>query len=931
MNPLRELGRFGVSVWYDNISRGLLVSGELARKAELWGLKGVTSNPTIFEKAIGSSNDYDPAIQEMTRGTRSPQEMFETMAVEDIRAAADLFKPVYEESEGQDGYVSIELAPHLARQAEASHKEALRLHRLVGRPNVMIKIPGTEEGLLAVEKAIADGVPVNITLLFSQERYAKTLAAYLRGLEKRLAQKKDLSKVASVASFFVSRIDTAADKRLAALGTPEARALSGKAAIANAKLAYQIYKRQIASERFAVLKRAGAQVQRLLWASTGTKNPNYRDVLYVEELIGADTVNTMPPATLEAFYDHGACRPSLEEDPLEAREQWEGLGKLGVDMAQICRDLEEEGLKAFSKSFETLMGQISAKRELLKAEVQAEGAGLDSLAKAQFSSRLWQKDPTLWKTDKAHQKAIRNSLGWLTLPDSMSGALGPIRNCAAEIVKEGFETAVVLGMGGSSLVCEVFRTAFPRGKGFPKLEILDSTHPKAVAGLESRLNLKRALFVISSKSGSTIEPGCLLDYFYDRVSKLSGDRAGRQFMAITDPGTSLENLAVKLRFRKTCLNPPDVGGRFSALSYFGLVPAALMGIDIERLLGRARDLAKKLSPAKATEENLALRLGAALAAHAAKGQDKLTLCLPPGLEPFGLWLEQLIAESTGKEGQGIVPVVGEAPAKNDSYGGDRLFVHVSLDAAAGDLPLQGKMLALEKAGRPVLTLKMADVYDLGAQFLLWEIATAAAGHLMGVNPFDQPDVQSAKDQTRKLLSSLKKGALPKESPTWRWGGVSAWADAPLAEAWTDSSPPLSEVLAKHLGRLNSGDYAALLSFLDPESQRRSLEGLRAQISALTSAPVCLEHGPRYLHSTGQLHKGGPSKGVFIMICEARPAALEIPGRPYHFGTLISAQARGDFEALKKAGRRVLLLALESIAAGDLSSVANALKIKTRPT
>ena len=500
-NPLQELHRFGVSVWYDFVSRDLLNSGALARLIKNDGLRGLTSNPTIFEKAIGTTHDYDEEIRELAHGGAAPAAIFESLAIDDLRAAADLFRPLYEESGFRDGFVSLELPPALARDAKASHKEAVRLYKLVDRPNLMIKIPGTVEGLEAVAAAIADGVPVNITLLFSQTRYSGVVNAFLKGLEARAKKKKDLSRVASVASFFVSRVDSAIDPALEKRGKKE---LLGKAAIANAKLAYQIYKRELlASPRWKALEKAGARPQRLLWASTGTKNPAYSDVLYVEELVGADTVNTMPPATVDAFRGHGVCRPSLEEEVDQAAFQWEAIGKV-VDLDAVMAKLEDDGLKSFEKSFETLLGQIAAKKELIAAEEGVVDQGLAELARAMFAARLWRKDASLWKKDSPdHQKLIKNALGWLTLPDSMAAALGTIRPFIEEVKKDNYTHAVVLGMGGSSLACEVFRNCFPPVKGFPRLEVLDSTHPGAVAALEKKLDLRRTLFIVSSKSGGT--------------------------------------------------------------------------------------------------------------------------------------------------------------------------------------------------------------------------------------------------------------------------------------------------------------------------------------------------------------------------------------------------------------------------------------------
>jgi len=933
-NPLKELSRFGVSVWLDTISRELLESGELKRLVCDDGVSGLTSNPTIFANALSSSKDYDEAVRRLAARHPEPQALFEALAAEDIRAAADVLRGAYDETDGRDGFASIELPPELSQNAQASQAEALRLHKLVGRPNVMIKIPGTAAALPAITETVAAGVPVNVTLLFSQERYARVIEAYLQGLELRARQGKDLSACASVASFFVSRVDTSLDQDLRTLVArggatgQEARELLGRGAVANAKLAYQIFKKEFSSARFEALRRKGARPQRLLWASTGTKNPDYKDTLYVSELIGSETVNTMPPATLRAFRDHGTCRPSIEEDVAGARAAWEGLKALGLDLDATMRRLEDEGLWAFEKSYDAILETVDAKKSSVLAVEEEVAAGLLEFERGRFAQRLWSKDPTLWKTEPAHQKIIRNSLGWLTLPEAMAAGLGPVRSFAAEIRAEGFTHAVVLGMGGSSLTCEVFRRVFTPAPGAPVLEVLDSTNPATVAALEARLDLARTLFFVSSKSGGTVEPNCLMDYFFDKVSRRAGNKAGRQFVAITDPGTAMEKAAISRGFRKVFLNPSDVGGRFSALSLFGLVPAAVMGVDVGRLLNSARAMARAcgIESSAGAADNPALRLGAALGLRARAGRDKLTLSLSASLEPFGLWIEQLIAESTGKEGRGILPVHGEPLGAPQSYAADRVFVRMALREQP-ERDVEERLAALERAGHPVLRFSLADRYELGGQFFLWEAATAAAGFLLGVDPFDQPDVQSAKDQTKRLLAGLEGGTLPKETADLRAGGLAAFADQDLRSSLNANRGldlPLSRVLGAHLARLKPGDYAAVLAYVHPdEGSRLQLEALQRHLRRISTAAVTVQYGPRYLHSTGQLYKGGAANGVFLELVAPDATALPVPGQGFSFGTLHRAQARGDFAALLEGGRRILRLELGTAVEESLRAVVNA--------
>jgi len=924
-NPLRELHRFGVSVWYDYVSRSLISSGELKRLIEQDGVRGVTSNPTIFEKAIGGSSDYDDAIRVLAKPGMTPTALFEKLAVADIQAACDLFRPLYEESKAGDGFVSLEVSPKLARDSAGTVAEGKRLWDAVSRPNLMIKVPGTIEGLKAFEGLTAEGVSVNVTLLFSLKRYAAVAEAHLKGLERRAAAGKDLSKVASVASFFVSRVDSAIDAILEKRPESEAKALLGKGAIANAKLAYQHGKKVYSSPRFAALKAKGALAQRLLWASTGTKNPAYRDVLYVEELIGPDTVNTMPPATVDAYRSHGAGRPSIEENVDAARAQWDALARFGVDRDAVMVKLEEEGLGSFAKSFETLMGKLTAKRALLEAEFAAVDEGLAELEAARFSERLWAKDASLWKDDNEHQKLIRHSLGWLDAPVTSGASLGPVKAFADEACAAGFRQAVVLGMGGSSLCVEVLRSVFGAAPGRLELLTLDSTHPDGVAALAKRLDLEKTLFIVASKSGGTVEPNAFFDYFWDLCEKRPGSKPGRQFVAITDANTSLDKMSRERGFRKTFLNPSDVGGRFSALTLFGLVPAVLAGVDAGELLSRARAAAAAFSPQTPTRANPALRLGAFIGRHARDGRDKLTLVLPPSLEILGLWIEQLVAESTGKEGRGVLPVTGEPLGVPSAYGRDRAFVRLALKGRA-EPAVDAALAALEQAGQPVMRLELNDARDLGAQFLLWEIATAAAGFLLKVNPFDQPDVQAAKDKAKEVLNNLKGGTPEKAS--LRAGGLAAFADAGLVSALkadAGQDRPLREVLEAHLSRARPGDYIAVLAFLaETDESRRLIEEIRQLVRTRATVPVTVSWGPRYLHSTGQLHKGGPAKGVFLVLGDSEKAKLAVPGKPFSFGELCRAQAKGDAAAMLAAGRRLLRLDLGVNTIEGLRALANAL-------
>jgi len=720
---MQELLDQGQSVWLDYLRRGMLASGELQRMIDD-GLRGMTSNPTIFEHAIGGSTDYDEALARVASVSRTDREVFESLAVEDVRSAADLFRPVYDGSQGADGFVSLEVSPTLARDTAGTIAEARRLWAAVDRPNVMIKVPGTRDGWPAIERLLTDGININITLLFSLEHYREVAEAYLRALEARRKAGQPIDRVASVASFFVSRVDTEVDRRLDA--TPAApRDLRGRVAIANAQLAYAWFRALLDGPRWRPLAAGGgAKPQRLLWASTGTKDPAYSDVLYVDSLIGADTINTVPPQTLQLFEDHGTVRRTLPGDATEARRVMDRLSTV-MAFSDVTEVLEKEGIDKFAHSFETLLGVIATKRKALAASTpplprhsaefhafeQAVALRLAELERTDVPKRIWGHDPTVWKPDPSTPE-ISDRLGWLNVGEMMAQQVKALSGFADEIRRE-FDHVVLCGMGGSSLAPEVLWRTFGHRQGYPALTVLDSTDPRAVAAALADGDATRTLFLVSSKSGTTQETDCLYRHFWDRT----GGR-GAQFVAITDPDTPLAALAATRQFRRTFLNPKDIGGRYSALSYFGLVPAALIGVDVSQLLHRAHRMSEACAAFVPAGQNPAVWLGAILGEAALAGRNKATFVLSPGIGSFGLWVEQLIAESTGKEGKGILPVAGEPLGSPDVYGRDRVFVELSL-AGESDDAVQGRLRALNAAGHPVVRLTLEDRYDLGQEFFRW--------------------------------------------------------------------------------------------------------------------------------------------------------------------------------------------------------------------
>ena len=909
MTRIHELAGLGQAVWVDYIRRAFLESGEL-RDLVAQGVRGVTSNPAIFEKAIAGSADYDVDLERLVRRGLTVEEIYEDLALEDIRRAAHDLRRVHDETGGTDGYVSIEVSPALAHDTAGTVAEARRLFGTLAQPNVMIKVPATAAGITAVEALVAEGINVNVTLIFSVACYEAVAEAYLRGLERRVRSGGKAEGVASVASFFVSRLDTAADPELERRGRSE---LCGCLANDNAKVAYARFREIFRGPRWTRLAETGARVQRLLWASTGTKNPAFSDTLYVDNLIGPDTVNTLPPATLQAFLDHGRVARTIDESVEVSRARLAAAGALGMDLEALTRRLQDEGLASFAKAFETLLASIREKRERLAAHrppvtlrlgshrAAVDGA-LRDLKGERVLARIWAKDHTVWRPDP---REIADRLGWLSVVPEMQALGAEFRAFAEKLAAEGFTHALLLGMGGSSLAPEVFRKTFGVAPGGLDLAVLDSTDPSSVLGWADCLDPRRTLFIVSTKSGGTVETNSFLKFFYGRALEALGRaEAGRHFVAITDPGSGLASTARDLGFRRTFLNDPDIGGRYSALSSFGLVPAALVGVDLDLLLGRALEAVENAEACNCAldGDNHAARVGAALGELALRGRDKATFVLSDGVAGFGDWVEQLIAESTGKDGTGILPVVGEPLGPPEAYGDDRVFVHLAL---AGDGSRDEALRALERAGHPVVRVELRDAADLGAQFFLWEMATAVAGWRMGIHPFDQPDVEAAKVAAREALAAYRAaGRLPEEAPTMAAEGVELHGDV-------DGRGP-SEALAGFLGRAAAGGYVAVQAYLPPSPETdRTLTTLRVALRARTGLATTVGYGPRFLHSTGQLHKGDAGRGVFLQLTADPPRDAGIPDEPgstrasVTFGTLEAAQAAGDRSALAGRGREVL--------------------------
>src|SRR6266498_2602336 len=764
MNTISKLTQLGQSIWYDNIQRKILENGEFKAMIERGDIRGVTSNPTIFNHAIAKSTDYDAALKSLAWAGWDAEKIFWQLAIEDIRAACDAFAPLYEETNGGDGFVSLEVSPFIANDTAATVAQVEQLWARVRRPNLMIKIPATKAGVPAIRKAISVGINVNVTLIFSLARYAEVMEAYLSGLEDHLAAGHSIHHIASVASIFVSQDDNKIDPKL-----PKESPLLGKAAIANAKLAYDEYEKTFSTHRWENLKIKGARVQRPLWASTSTKNPAYPDTIYVDNLIGPETVNTVPPQTLEAVRNHAKIEITLTRDLDQAQAAIKQLEASGISMDVVTQELEDEGVKAFADAFTQLLKTIDERR---MSAVSSLGPIADSVSKriAQLEtdslpSRLWKHDPTLWATDPEGQAEVRKRMGWMDSPQKARALLPAYKAFADEIHNEGIHRVLVLGMGGSSLTAEVFSSlqAAANMEAPVSLAILDSTDPEQVSLTSGNFPPDKSLYIVASKSGGTAEVMAAFDYFWT-LSNGNGSR----FVATTDAGTSLEALARKNNFRKIFTSDETVGGRYSALTDFGTVPAALINLDLNKLLDRADWMKRQCTENVPAARNPGLTLGAVIGESALAGRDKLTILSDAPLVAFAGWIEQIIAESSGKDGKGILPVPLEPIGDVTVYGNDRVFVYLRQTGEMDEA-----LKTLRDTGHPVIEFRIPDLYEISAEMYRWEIAIAIACSILGVNAFDQPNVESSKKITKARIADYQKsGRLDEGKAAWRGNGFS---------------------------------------------------------------------------------------------------------------------------------------------------------------
>ncbi len=901
----KKLKEVSQSLWLDSISRDMILNNTLSSFIEKYQITGLTSNPTIFENAILNSSSYDNSIKMASKKFKTEDDIAYSIMIEDIQRACDLLKKTYETTNGDDGYVSIEIPPTINEKSKMVEC-AEKIYEMVSRPNLMIKIPATQQGIEAEEELIKKGINVNMTLIFSPHIYTKVADAYISAMKWRVENKVE-GNVFSVASFFVSRIDSEVSKELDKIISNtddidrknEILMFKGKAAVALSLITYEIYRNKFYTQSFEELRKAGIKPQKLLWASTSTKDPSMRDTLYVDELFLPNTINTIPTNTLFAFFDHGRINlEDIETRINQAKEIYQKIEKNGIIWQAIFENLLYDGMDRFVKSYNKILDAIRKKikktdsllpsLQLYNLEIEQT---INQIKNKQFIKRLFLKDPTLWKKDSKSAQQIKKSLGWLDIASVMKKNINNITTLRDEVIKEGFRYAVLLGMGGSSLGSEVISSIFGEHKKI-KLYILDSTNPQWIARISSKIKIEKTLFIVSSKSGTTLETLTQFKYFYSLLKKRL-KKPGRNFIAITDSSTPLQEIAKKYSFRKIFINPSDIGGRFSVFSYFGLLPASFTACNIERLIEKAEEAQNELTN---NETPPAIVLGCFMGKAFLSGRDKLTLIVPKKFERFGLWVEQLIAESTGKEGKGIVPIVDTELLNPQSYSNDRFFVIISCRNFY-EYENEEKINNIIKNGHPVLRVYLNDRYDVATEFYRWEVATAVAGHIMEINPFDQPDVQFTKDFTKKVLQTK----TIKLKPSLKTKDIEIYtANITINEE--------KDLLWQILKNISENGYFSLCAYIDENNKNdtmmKRIKKLLTENIGITS--LCV-YGPRYLHSIGQLFKGGKNNGIFLILTHKSKKDIKILGEDSSFDKICTAQAIGDFLAMKEKGRMCVMV------------------------
>ena len=905
MDPIQSVHSLGQSLWLDIIRRDSLDSGELADRVAAGELRGATSNLTILESAILSSDSYSVDLRRLAQAGWTAEKIFNQLAVDDIRAAADAFLPLFEQTNGGDGFVSIDVNPEFADDTNRTIEEAKRLWDAVNRPNAMIKIPATLAGLPAIESSIRAGINVNATLIFSLGRYIEVMEAYMIGLEGRLEAGGSLDYVTSVASFFVSPIDIALDEQLREVfqrGEAEgerASSLLGKVAIANSKLAYAQFVATFQGERFQKLATRGARVQRPLWASTSMKNPEYPDTYYVDNLIGPDTVNALSEASLKAFKDHGTPELTLPENISTARSQLQALDDLGISLDAAAEQLEVQGVSESAISYRSILGTIEEKAGAFQKEIAAlEPKMRETLAEVELDDvgkRLWQQDVTLWVERDREKARVRRWVGWLSEPARASTETAELTRFA-EALDPAITTFVLIGSGGGTITAEMLARILAPPNGID-LHTISTANPDDIRTIKRKIAPEATFYLlVDSSSGDGIEEH-LLSTFWEQALRKLEEQTGDHFVVITKDGSKLHHWAVEKGIQKIIEADKQDDFWLSPFNWTSLLPAAQAGADIQSFVQGGVGMTRACGPLVDVAQNPGLFLSSVLAAAFRSGRDKVTLFADPPLEPILKWIEGLLAAWRGKEESGFIPIWDEPPGSGNVYGDDRLFVYLRSSGA-----LDRRLAGWIRADIPVLVLETSTNPEaIGEMLVQWQIGAAIAQHLLSVNPTDLDARHRTRAELQHILHRLeRKGALPQADPLWQGDGVQLRA-ASRDLQFTGSG--LSEVV----------------DFILSESQEAGGLGLRLY----TPMSITLQGKVKRLRHTlrdqlGLFSLASPAgcdlcsdrglKDMVYLILMVKPRKDEaIPGKNYTFGQLFEGQALSDLAAMKGYGSPVLYL------------------------
>ncbi len=920
MTTLSDLTQLEHSSWLHYLRRSFIESGELSTAIDN-GVRGVVVDLAVTAQSITASSDYDRFLPHLLAEGTPFDDLPRLMLSDDVQRAAFVLNPVYEASERLDGYVSLPLHPAMAHDTTKMAAAARHVLAEINCPNVMIEIPATEAGIAAIEMLTEDGVCVNATQIFSPTIYERVVDAYLAGLARYVKTHSVWRRwPMSVATIAISRVDGMADAWLDEHERPD---LKGKAGIALAKVVFGAFQRVFTGSRWHELAKKGGVVQRPLFTDLIPHDFRYPNTYYVDALGDPGTVCNLTPAMLAACLNRKTAVSPPIQNEAEAQAHLNALSELGLDLDEAARQLQADGLARLARDFEAMRESVRQKREQLEDKWQRlelhlgayETAVSQTLARTchdRVVCRIWNHDHTVWSANPA---GIGNRLGWLHLMPVMREQISRLQAMTDDLLTDGFTDALLLGMGGAGLVPQLFadtftQAALPARPGLParphlRLNVLSNVDPGEILAQTEKIDPVRTIFVVTSKSGRTIETLSAFTYFYNRVEAVVGEKAaGSHFIAITDPGSPLAELAAQYRFRYLFVNQPDLIGRFGALSMAGFVPAALAGVNLETLLERAEEMANNAQSCNSPQagDNVAAQLGTALATLAQQGRDKLTFVASPALAGFADWVEQLIAGSLGKQGRGILPVVGEPVGEPAVYGDDRLFVHLRLD---GDEGQDTAVSTLIDADFPVITVHWRDLQDVGGQFFLWQMATAVAAHHLQVNPFSQFKHDAAKARTWEVVEQIKRVgemAVPEDTFT----------------------PFSRTALYTFLDKAETGDYVAIQAFIPHTAANdEALQALRTHIRGKTGLATTIGYGPRCLHTVGQMHKGDRGNGLFIQFVADSVPDVFVPNRigqpeaSLSFGELSRLQAALEAQALRRERRRLVRFQLGLDAADAL--------------